>query len=386
MLHRKLSFSAAFLGLLLFGASRMGAAIPISAFQDLPLERALVLAAEQKCMVFIDFYTTHCGACKKLDEFTWTDKKVITLLREKTIALRIDAGKDLGLRKKYAIQAYPTLLLLKPDGAIQERILGYQPPEDFIASMQSALAEKKPLILARRVGAKAPKKDLESQIDARHQLAQTLVQQNKDGEALKEFLWLYDSGMNREGYAQARWSVSIELENLARRFSPALEALSLRREAARQRFLTAPSTAGALEFKNLFSAGDGAPACLAVYDQLSAGTLGRTFMHEWVWDVLVQRRRYAEAAQLRPLGEFLSANAGLECSIKDLNSDMTAYRANRNFYLSLSALEVEALAGDGNLVDANTLVRKVLVLDGSEKTRQLLLAHLERAGHPELLK
>ena len=385
MLHRNRSLSAVFLCLLWFGGLRMGAATQDGVFQELPLDRALALAAEQKRLVFIDFYTTRCGACQKLDQYTWTNIKVIKLLKAKTIALKIDAGKELSLRKKYAIQAYPTLLLLKPDGAILDRMLGYQPPEDFLASMANSLADKDPLVLAREVVAGTESSGLTSQIEARHQLAQTLAQQNQDPEALKEFLWLYDSGMNREGYAQARGSVAIELEYLARRYPPAMEALRQRREAARISFLNAPSTGSAQDFKSLFSTRDWGLACLEVFDRLPLGSPGRVVLNDWVWDVLIHRRRYAEAAELRPLSAFLIANAGLECGINDLKSDQIAYRANRNFYVALSMREVEALAGVGNLTDARTLMKKVLFMDASVKTRQLLLKHLERAGHPELL-
>jgi len=385
MLQRNWYLSVVFLCLSLFSVLRMCAATQDGAFRELPLDRALALASEQKRLVFIDFYTTKCGACQKLDQYTWTDKKVIKLLKEKTIALKIDAGKEVSLRKKYAIQAYPTLLLLKPDGAILDRILGYQPPEDFLASMENSLADKTPLVLAREVVAGTESGDLTSQIDARHQLAQTLAQQNQDPEALKEFLWLYDSGMNREGYAQARGSVAIELECLAKRYPPAMEALQQRRGTARNRFLNAPSTSSAQDFKSLFSTRDWGLACLEVFDRLPLGSPGRLVLNDWVWDVLVQRRRYVEAAELRPLNAFLVANAGLECGINDLKSDQIAYRANRNFYITLSMREVEALAGVGNLTDARTLLKKVLFMDASVKTRQLLLKHLERAGHPELL-
>jgi len=142
MVHSQRMFSATVLCLAFLGVLRAGDAAPEGLFHDLSLETALVQAAAQNRLVFIDFYTTRCGACQKLDENTWRDKKVIGLLKEKTIPLRINAGADASLRKKYAIQAYPTLLLLRPDGSVQERLLGYLPPEQFVESMQGAMAEK----------------------------------------------------------------------------------------------------------------------------------------------------------------------------------------------------------------------------------------------------
>ena len=67
--------------------------------------------------VFIDFYTTWCGPCKKLEEVTYQDAKVVDFLN-KIIAVKWDAEKGDGetLAKKFNIGAYPTLILLGPDG------------------------------------------------------------------------------------------------------------------------------------------------------------------------------------------------------------------------------------------------------------------------------
>lgn len=155
MIDSKRSLPFAFLFLFFLSALRAGNTTPECVFQDLSLDRALALAAEQKCVVFIDFFTTSCGACQKLDEYTWKDEKVIALLKEKTISLRIDAGKEMAFRKKYSIQVYPTLLLLKPDGSIQDRILGYQPPKQFIEFLESALGEIKPVVHSQEAAAEA---------------------------------------------------------------------------------------------------------------------------------------------------------------------------------------------------------------------------------------
>ena len=142
MIESKRKLSVAFLFLLCLGVLRAGSASADQVFRDLSLDRALVLAAEQKCLVLVDFFVTPCGACQKLEDYTWKDKQVIALLKKKTIPLRIDAGKEVAFRQKYSIRAYPTLLLLKPDGSIQDRILGYQPPKQFLEFMEGALAKK----------------------------------------------------------------------------------------------------------------------------------------------------------------------------------------------------------------------------------------------------
>src|ERR1044071_6959278 len=80
-------------------------------FRALSFDAACEAAAAEHRIVFIDFFTTWCGPCKELDRTTWNDPAVAKLLGEKSVPLKIDAEKEVALAKRYAIDAYPTLLL-----------------------------------------------------------------------------------------------------------------------------------------------------------------------------------------------------------------------------------------------------------------------------------
>jgi hypothetical protein len=53
--------------------------------------------------------------------------------------------------------------------------------------------------------------------------------------------------------------------------------------------------------------------------------------------------------------------------------------------VSTTATNIEILAGAGDLTHARELAARLLALDNSQATRDLLQKHLERAGQPGLL-
>jgi len=96
-------------------------------------DEVLKTAKTENKHVFIDFYATWCGPCKQLDKVTYQDAKVSDYLNS-IVAVKYDAEKDEGevLAKKFRIRAYPTLVLLGPDGKEVDRHIGYLDPEDFM--------------------------------------------------------------------------------------------------------------------------------------------------------------------------------------------------------------------------------------------------------------
>ena len=88
----------------------------------------------------VDFFTTWCGPCKKLDKLTWPDPAVQKWLAEKTVALKIDAEKDVPLAKRFKITAYPTILFVNADGKEIDHLLGFAEPDDFLAAAKGVLS------------------------------------------------------------------------------------------------------------------------------------------------------------------------------------------------------------------------------------------------------
>jgi thiol:disulfide interchange protein len=104
------------------------------------LDEALAKARKENKLVFIDFWTTWCGWCKKLDKDTYTDARVIAAMNEHYVCLSLDAETKVGapLARRYSVDGYPTLLMLTTDGFVRERIAGYKAPDPFLKIVVAA--------------------------------------------------------------------------------------------------------------------------------------------------------------------------------------------------------------------------------------------------------
>ncbi|MGD0615873.1 MAG: thioredoxin domain-containing protein [Verrucomicrobiota bacterium] len=358
---------------------------------DLSFDAALKQAAAQKKIAFVDFFTTWCGPCKMLDRTTWQDPKVMSLLQDKTIPLRIDAEQNVALAKRYQIDAYPTLLLLKPDGSVLDRLVGYRDAARFVTEFNDALAGKTALMRAREAVAAAAKGGLEDQVQARYELGRTLAEAGQKAEALKEYLWLFDEGMkNAPGYTGVRGSFLLSsIQELGRDYPPALAVLRDRRDAAKSQLESGGGDfAAAMDFASLNRTLDEERLTLDVFDKLSPDSPGRRLLAPFVFDKLLDARRYADAVAAQPPDQFTNQ---FEHIVRRLWGDGTqklnpeALQTARKIYLEKAAQEIEALAGADKLDDARRLLERVRAVDDSESTRTLLREHLSRAGRSRLM-
>ena len=102
-------------------------------------------------MYFIDFYTSWCGYCKKMDRETFTDPTVAKILNKYFYPVKFNAegnepvtwaGKTYNPAKgtgrnhthEFArnVSGYPTFVLYRADGTPLQAIPGFYPPKDFV--------------------------------------------------------------------------------------------------------------------------------------------------------------------------------------------------------------------------------------------------------------
>jgi len=121
--------------------ARLAAADTKGAFQKLDLAAASDQARKEGKLVFVDAWATWCGPCKMLDASTWKDAGVIDLLKQHTVAIKIDVDQNPQFAVDRKITSIPTLLVLRPDGTEVTRIVGYVDAAAFKAQMEPKLVE-----------------------------------------------------------------------------------------------------------------------------------------------------------------------------------------------------------------------------------------------------
>jgi thiol:disulfide interchange protein DsbD len=94
----------------------------------------------------LDFYADWCIPCLELDRKTFTDPNVIDATNEfvrlKVDLTHFDSPESEALRKEFAIAGVPTIVFLDRTGSEvkSSRVVGYLPPEEFIARVQPLLS------------------------------------------------------------------------------------------------------------------------------------------------------------------------------------------------------------------------------------------------------
>lgn len=338
---------------------------------------ALKLADQEHKIVFVDFYTTWCEPCKRLDKDTWEDPSVIALLKGKSIALEVDAEKNVEMAKHYNVNAYPTLALIRPDGTLIDSLVGYRDAPTFKGEFSDALAGRTRFAQAREAVERAGA-DLEKQAKARYDLGRELSQRGENAAALTEYLWCFDVGMKQApAFAGVRVSFLLsDIANLGGHYPPALDALRTRREDDRAT-LSADRIA-AMEFGGINHYLGEDNVTLEAFEKLPADSSARDALGHWVFDRLLEAKRYSEAVAASPASRF-RAQFDMMRAAKTPNDSM------RGYVVESAAKELEALAGAGKLDETRELQKALLEYDHSDMTTSLVRDHLERAGHADLM-
>lgn len=82
-------------------------------------------ASETGRALLLDFGTENCVWCRKQDATTFRDPRIVKLLNERFIPVKIDADRENRLTQALGIDSFPTLVLATSDGKVLGRQVGY---------------------------------------------------------------------------------------------------------------------------------------------------------------------------------------------------------------------------------------------------------------------
>lgn len=96
------------------------------------------IAAQKGKLIFVDFYTTWCQPCKKLDKLIFNNDSIRQEMAKDFVLLKYNAENDsiYHLSKKHHIFSYPTGLILNANGRVLTKMFGFR-GDDFASMSQS---------------------------------------------------------------------------------------------------------------------------------------------------------------------------------------------------------------------------------------------------------
>lgn len=114
-------------------------------FDSLPFKKALAEAGKTGKLVFMDCYTEWCGPCKAMAANVFPRTEVGEYMNARFVNIKVDMEKGEGplLSKQYGVAAYPTFLILKPDGSVVHKFVGGSDAQAFLKKVEESFDANK---------------------------------------------------------------------------------------------------------------------------------------------------------------------------------------------------------------------------------------------------
>ncbi|MEO8557882.1 MAG: DUF255 domain-containing protein [Rhodospirillales bacterium] len=102
-------------------------------------------AAREKKYVLLHMAAVWCHWCHVMEQTTYSDPKVLALIEQKFIPVRVDQDARPDLSYRYERWGWPATIMLDQDGNEIFRRQGYQPPKLFAKLLQAVIDDPSPL-------------------------------------------------------------------------------------------------------------------------------------------------------------------------------------------------------------------------------------------------
>lgn len=101
-------------------------------------EEALQKSKAENKLIFLYISATWCGPCRRLKAYTFSDSTVAMKFNQNFINLNVDETnpQSIELCKTYRVEEYPTLLFIRPNETVAERLIGYRDAKQLLKEIQ----------------------------------------------------------------------------------------------------------------------------------------------------------------------------------------------------------------------------------------------------------
>ncbi|MFN0244095.1 MAG: thioredoxin family protein [Planctomycetota bacterium] len=363
-------------------------------FRDLVLTDALEAARSERKVVMIDFFTTWCGPCKRLDRDTWPNEQVRTWMRDNVIALKVDAELDLPLARRFNIRSYPTIQFLSADALPIAELHGYLPPREFVQRARAALERADALARADR-----EIQGFEEEPLRRLNAGKACAVRAEHEAALGHYMWCWDNALDFDPrFAPVRVTFLLtDVRALGAQFPAANATLLERAQKAADRIVAGHVLDTLLQDCVAIHLGFGdATPLLALSDRLRGEDPARNAMRKKLsvhtLEPLVEARRYADVFEFGfvPQEEFaklVQRNETRRRKLMPEGQSGTALPASLAKLgartRSTGAFSVEASLATGRRDVASALIDQLLAFEPRVETYELLLQRVKRVPDDE---
>jgi thiol-disulfide isomerase/thioredoxin len=122
-------------------ARRLGDLTPkSSSITWMGFDDGMAAARQAKKPVMMDFSTSWCGWCRKLESEVFSKPEVIDLSGE-FVCVRVDGDQRKDLVRRYGVEGFPTIVFLNQAGQPAHRVVGYEEAGRFLSDMKTALGK-----------------------------------------------------------------------------------------------------------------------------------------------------------------------------------------------------------------------------------------------------
>jgi uncharacterized protein YyaL (SSP411 family) len=107
-------------------------------------DSAFAQARREHKFVLLDLQAVWCHWCHVMDEKTYADPRVITLIQSRYVAVRVDQDSRPDLANRYQDYGWPATVVYNADGSEIVKRQGYLPPADMSSMLQAIIADPTP--------------------------------------------------------------------------------------------------------------------------------------------------------------------------------------------------------------------------------------------------